>query len=86
MLKLSNNRTRAHLNGQLVPVLFVRTIQCELSPCQEPHNSPNPRDYVKERHVENAGIETVTSLMRCANRPLGHSLIMHTNKSYLSND
>ena len=40
MLKISNNRTRSHLNGTfLLPVLFTLTVQRDLSFCQ-PHPPP----------------------------------------------
>ena len=62
---LSNNRTHDFLNGNKLYwfICPYSTMGPPVSSLASPSPSPpqNPRDYIKEMQVENAGIEPATS-------------------------
>ena len=64
MLKLSNNRTHAHLNehksSSAICTCPYGTMGL-VSSSASSHDRTTDRDYIKERQVENAGIEPTTT-------------------------
>ena len=60
MLKLANNRARAHTNGNNW-YQFYWSVRYNGTCLLVNHTPQNPRDYINERQVEKTVIESATS-------------------------